>query len=385
MAEERHGSTMRRAAVAAALIAALCFPAYLSAAARHIPSAARHSRPATVPSGLHVQGNQLVDGTGQVVRLLGVDRSGTEYACIQGWGIFDGPSDATSVQNIASWHTNAVRVPLNEDCWLGINGVPPQYGGVNYQNAIANYVSLLNQYGLVAILDLHWAAPGSTPATSQLPMPDADHAPTFWRQVAAAYKANSSVIFDLFNEPYPDSNRDTTAAWHCWRYGGTCRGLSYKAAGMQSLVNAVRRAGSTNVVMLGGVQYSGTLSHWLQYKPTDPAGEMAASWHTYNFSVCNNQTCWDGTVAPVAQQVPLITGEIGENDCADGYIDPLMAWLDGHGISYLAWTWDTWPCTSGPTLITSYDGTATNYGLGYQDHLATLAAGTPTPTATATP
>ena len=49
-------------------------------------------------TGLHVQGNQIVNGSGQVVRLLGVDRSGTEYACIQGWGIFVGPSDATSVQ-----------------------------------------------------------------------------------------------------------------------------------------------------------------------------------------------------------------------------------------------------------------------------------------------
>lgn len=35
-------------------------------------------------SGLHVQGNQLVNGSGQAIRLLGVDRSGTEYACIQG-------------------------------------------------------------------------------------------------------------------------------------------------------------------------------------------------------------------------------------------------------------------------------------------------------------
>src|SRR2546422_3166294 len=52
-------------------------------------------------------------------RLRGVNRSGTEYACAQGWGMFDGPSDSASVQAIASWKANVVRVPLNETCWLG--------------------------------------------------------------------------------------------------------------------------------------------------------------------------------------------------------------------------------------------------------------------------
>src|SRR5436305_5983091 len=97
----------------------------------------QHAQASTAMTGLHVQGNQIVNGNGQPIRLLGVDRSGTEYACIQGWGIFDGPSDAASIQAITSWHTNAVRVPLNEDCWLGINGAPAAYSGATYQQAIA--------------------------------------------------------------------------------------------------------------------------------------------------------------------------------------------------------------------------------------------------------
>src|SRR6202521_5093595 len=99
-----------------------------------------------------VSGNHLVDGAGQVIELHGVNRSGTEYACIQGWGIFDGPSDAASIQAIASWHVNAVRVPLNEDCWLAINGVAAAYSGTTYRTAIVNYVNLLHAAGLYAIL-----------------------------------------------------------------------------------------------------------------------------------------------------------------------------------------------------------------------------------------
>lgn len=347
-----------------------------------------HHTSAAVPAsitGLHVVGNQIVNGSGQTVRLLGVDRSGTEYACIQGWGIFDGPNDATSVQAMVSWHINAVRVPLNEDCWLNINGVNSAYGGANYQNAIINYVNLLNSYGLVAILDLHWNAPGTAQATGQQPMPDADHSPTFWSQVASTFKGNSSVIFDLYNEPYPDSNQDTTAAWTCWRDGGTCPGVSFTTAGMQTLVNSVRNAGANNVIMLGGVEYSNSLSHWLSYKPTDPQNNLTASWHSYNFNICNTQTCWDNQIAPVGQQVPVIAGEIGENDCAHGYIDTLMPWMDSHGFSYLGWTWDTWNCSSGPALISDYSGTPTNYGVGYQNHLAALAGTTPTAVPTSTP
>jgi hypothetical protein len=76
-----------------------------------------------------VNENHLVAAHGAQLRLLGVDRSGTEYMCLGGSEIFDGPASAESVQAMAAWHINAVRVPLNEDCWLGIDGISPQTGG----------------------------------------------------------------------------------------------------------------------------------------------------------------------------------------------------------------------------------------------------------------
>ena len=337
---------------------------------------------------LHVAGNRLVDANGNTVVLHGVDRSGTEYDCVQGNGIFDGPNDQASITAIKSWGpVNAVRVPLNEACWNAESYVNSAYAGANYINAIKSYVSLLNSNGIVAILDLHWtdgaytgpsSACSSAEATCQKPMPDAAEAIPFWTSVADTFKGNDAVIFDLFNEPYASraDNGDTAEGWQCWETGSPCTGISYPVAGMQQMINAVRSAGANNVIMLGGEEYSNDLTDWLQYEPTDPDHNLVDSWHSYNFNTCSTQSCWTSEVAPVAASVPVVAGEIGENDCAGTYINPLTTWLESAGISFLAWAWNAdFGCSSGPGLITDYTGTPTAYGAAYKAILQALPAG----------
>jgi hypothetical protein len=336
--------------------------------------------PTPTPSGFHVEGNRLFN-SGQPVRLHGVSYSGTAYACIQGWGIFSGPSDQVAVDAMKAWKINAVRLPLNEDCWLGINGVPPQYAGANYQQAIKDYVNLLNQNGLYAILDLHWSAPGTAAATSQQPMPDMDHTPDFWTSVANAFKSNDQVIFELFNEPWPDYQADSAAAWRCWRDGGICNGVPYQAAGMQTLVNAVRATGARHVIALGGVSWSNALSRWLEYKPTDPLNNLVAAWHVYDFNICSTVACYDATAGPVAAQVPLMVTEMGSRVCDATFMNNLWSWLDARSESYVVRTWDVGSTCSDMALQSDYyAGTPTAYGQIYKDHLAVVAAPPPTPT-----
>jgi len=358
---------------------------------------AREAR--AVVLSIHVSGNTLVDGSGQVVIPHGVNRMGTEYACIQNTGIFDGPSDLASVQAMKSWtNLNMVRLPLNEDCWLAINGVNAAYAGVNYQNAIASYVDLLTNNGLYVILDLHWSAPGSVPATEQQSMPDKEHSIPFWEEVANRFKTNPAVIFDLFNEPFPDCNGqrngDTPAAWTTWRDGGTehlrvgdefCSQTTYEAVGMQTLVTKIRATGATNVIMVSGVGWGGIMTQWLTYKPTDdPLGQLVASHHRYrppnpppSQQWCWAWSCWDSQLAPIALQVPLVTGELGEDaadvNCTHAFIDEYMTWADVNKVGYLGWTWNTSPlyCLD---LITSYDGTPTTYGQRYKSRFAPLFA-----------
>lgn len=336
-------------------------------------SSSPQAHAASAPSvfGLHTSGNRILNQDGVAIRPLGVNRSGTEYMCIYNAGIFDGPSDAASVDAMASWHINAVRVPLNEDCWLAINGAPAADAGANYQQAIVNYVNLLNSRNIIPILDLHWNAAGTTQAKGQQAMPDLDHSVDFWTSVAQTFKGNTSVIFDLYNEPYPSS-------WDCWRNGSTapstapCADVNFAVAGMQTLVTAIRSTGATNVLMLGGLGYANWIHEWVQSAPTDPQHNLVASDHTYNFSGCVNESCVQLNL-DATTSVPVVFGELGENDCQHTFVDNVMNLLDRYNAGYLGWAWDTYDCNSFPSLISDYNGTPTQFGLGFKNHFTALA------------
>jgi endoglucanase len=327
--------------------------------------------------GLHVVGNKLV-ANGATVTLRGVSHAGTEYQCSNGAGIFEGPSDDSLVMPMLGWNVNAIRVPLNQNCWLGINGVPASFSGAKYQSALTTFVKMLRSHNLYVIVDLHRNDPGTNNQDQQQPMADADHSPTFWKSVATTFMGDTGVLFDLYNEPFVDTdNAQTSDPWACWLNGCTItssngiRG-SWQSAGMQSLVTAVRSTGATNVLVLGGLAYANDLSGWLTHMPSDPLNSLVAAFHEYNDTACSSQKCWTKTIAPVAAQVPLLTGELGEDDCGDGFIEGYMSWADGQGISYMGWAWNTWDCGGGPSLISNYSGGSTAFGAGYKAHLMSL-------------
>ncbi len=320
--------------------------------------------------------------------LRGADTSGTEYACVQEHSVFDGRREASpsSVAAMRSWGFDAARVQLNESCWLGVQGVPASVSGPAYRSAIEGYVRRLEAAGMYVIVDLHWSSTGGRrKADRQEPMPDERYGPAFWASVASAFKADPAVLFDLFNEPYPNRNQDTPAAWRCVVGGsasGACSGFAYPAAGLQQLLDAVRATGATNVVMAGGPQYAGSLDRWAEDHPSDPLHQLAASIHVYwrserqpDWSPCWAPSCWQQTIAPLAAEVPVVVGEFGELDCGDSLYLPFLGFADRHGLSYLAWAWFVGSCRAEPSLISAYDGTPTAYGAGYRQHLAALGLG----------
>src|ERR1700742_5134596 len=97
-------------------------PAVAGIACAFLVSVLGQAHGATVPLSISIEGNHFVNGSGQTVRLLGVNHPSFEYACEYGYAYNDGNMNAPDAAAIAAWHATAVRVPLNENCWLGING-----------------------------------------------------------------------------------------------------------------------------------------------------------------------------------------------------------------------------------------------------------------------
>jgi len=317
--------------------------------------------PGTRGLSIAVNGNLLVNSAGQAVTLHGVNISGTQWQCLAGTA-FDSPANDASIAAMVAWHVNAVRIPLNEDCWLGINGAKESSG--RYHREIRRYVQRLHAHGLYAILDLHWNAPGATLShmgarfSGNFGMADADHAPAFWASVASYFKRDHAVLFDLFNEP-------TEISWSCW-LNGCLSPRGFVTAGMQQLLDAVRSTGATQPVMVSGLEKASLDGQeWLTYHPTDPATQLVASAHIYGQ---RKLARFDSNLGVVAAQFPVVLGEVGEKDCGHVDLDALLPWADQHEVSYLAWDWFVGAC-SDPALISDYRGTPTPYGIGYREHL----------------
>ena len=330
------------AVLASSLLAAALVVGALS------PVTAVAAAPAPVPQ---VQGNRLVNATtGQTFIPRGVNIPGLEYSCVQGWSTLPASGEFAA---IASWEINTVRLPLNESCWLGLDGAPVGRTVAQYKADVKAWVDGATAAGLVVILDLHWNAPAGYTASGQRAMPD-ERSAAFWTSVATAYSAYPSVMFELFNEPY--SRSGFTLTWDCWKNGGclvpvendetaTLSGAKYAATGMQALVTAIRATGATQPLLLGGLNYSNDLTGWLANKPTDPLNQLVAAWHNYPGQGCST-SCWNSTITTVAASVPVVTTEFGNtaettstSTGSGNYLVPFMTWAEDHGIGYLPWAW----------------------------------------------
>ena len=356
-----------------------------------------------------VDGNVIRDArTGKEFVPHGVNWPSFEYACQQGWGYSNLGASPETARAMLDWNIDTVRIPLNQDCWLGEDGMPKAalLGPVpltsdGYRSAVEEFVTDMTDAGIVAILDLHWTAPPGYVADGLRPMPDS-RSDELWFSVAERFRANPSVIFDLFNEPHSrwDPNRpksppgsgtgswDFKLTWEGWVNGGQSATNHadteypftrprYKTVGMTDLVEAVRSTGATQPIILSGLDYANDLSKWDDFAPDD--SQLIAGFHNYPGQRCNNETCWTTEVAELSTQVPVITTEFGQNDCRSNFVRGYMDWADDFHIGYLAWAW--WdlelpggaPSCTNFALLDDLDGTPTpDYGAAYRQHLVSL-------------
>jgi hypothetical protein len=258
--------------------------------------------------------------------------------------------------------------------------------------------------GVYVILDSHFGAPGNICPNQQQAGPNTEHSVAFWSSVAAFYKTYPSVVFELFNEPFEDQFNIPTinADVDLVSGGGKVASVvfpnlgnvaySWTIQGLQGELDAVRATGAKNPVLTGSNAYDSDTGHWLQYHPTDSAGQLGAVWHAYPNGalgtpqyalpdcVGTNTVCGPATMAAAqairAAGFPVVITEYGDNVTTAAWSQTLLPFADKNGMSYMGWTWDVWGT---PTfdLITDASGTPDGaYGAYVKQHYLCMAAGT---------
>lgn len=440
---------------------------------------------------IQVQRNKLVDGTGKVVQMRGVNMATLEFYPIDiaatnaadpdywGGGLSPISADGKSYANPApdifkTWGVNSVRLPLNEQSYLAqicfhANGTSANGDPQNkYRAVVKQFVDYCTALGMYVILDLHKNSPkivftqgqpaqqAFSDSGTQQNMSDADNSPAFWKMIATDYKNYPNVIFDLFNEPtlvanvvappapalwvstaaysvgtaviyttadnpalqyflcianntnqtcpqHPVSWLSITSAqwaeWTAWRDGGVTNILygsestftqNWNTAGMQSLVDAVRSVGATQIVIAGAPSWQQDLSLWLHFTPVDPLKQIAAGWHAYPASGNDTQPGFpDGfnwANAVLAAGYPMILGETGDRSYTGAtavWFPTLLPWCTANSVSVLPWSWNPWSGQA-DDLIKDLAGTPTDgQGVYYKAYTQSfISGGTPVAKAT---
>jgi len=202
------------------------------------------------------------------------------------------------------------------------------------------------------ILDLHWSEGPEAGKGAQRDLPDANSV-LFWKDVASAYKADSRVLFELYNEPKIND-------WNLWLNGGSTGG--YQAVGMKALYDAVRGTGAQNLTLFGGLDYAYKLSGF-----PGIAGGTNVVLVTHPYDTGNKQPGnWDGDWGNLAATYPIVATEFGRlgsssNPCDPGYPSQVISYANSKGVSWIGWAWYVADCGF-PSLIADYQGTPTQTG-----------------------
>lgn len=320
----------------------------------------------SAPGGVAAVGPTLIDTrTCTPHRFVGLARSGLESWPTGDDRLYDPALAREDFRNIRGWGSNIVRIPLNPAYWVKTAA----HYDPGYPAQVDSAILRAHSQGLDVVIDMHFSDRGD-PANKAYRlerMADANHGITFWKEVAARYKDDGRVLFELYNEPHDIS-------WDTWLNGGPS-GDGYQAAGYQQLYDAVRSTGAKNLVIVNGLNWG--------YDMAEAGTHMLNGYnviygtHVYDWPE-KQPVRWDRDFGYLAAKVPVMIGEFGTTNCGTAYYEWVMAYADTHNMSWLSWAWYAPPADrpdllcSFAALITDWNGTPSPMGAVVKAHLQGL-------------
>ncbi|USB35073.1 glycoside hydrolase family 5 protein [Paenibacillus sp. YPG26] len=255
---------------------------------------------ASAASGFYVNGTKLYDSTGKPFVMRGVNHAHSWYK-----------NDLyTAIPAIARTGANTVRIVLS-------NG--SQYTKDDL-NSVKNIISLVSQFKMVAVLEVH-------DATGKDDTASLDNAVNYWISIKDALIGKEDrVIVNIANEWYGS-----------WNGSGWANG--YKAA-----IPKLRNAGIKNTLMVdcaGWGQYPQSIvDYGTSVFAADTLKNTIFSIHMYEYAGKDAATVKANMENVLAKGLVLIIGEFGGyHQGADVDETAIMKYGQEKGVGWLAWSW----------------------------------------------
>jgi hypothetical protein len=320
--------------------------------------ASAQSRPAgTPPAELRVVGNRIHAADGSEIWLQGVNVASLEWSA-------GGENVLKSIGvAIDDWRANVIRLPVAEKFWFG-RGEGQTDRGAAYRGLVDQCIQAASSRGAYTIVDLHeYKAPRQTHIQ-------------FWTDVADRYKGSPAVLFGLLNEPH-------SISWDIWRDGGTveerrpaANGViaenqqateTFKSPGFQAVIDAVRKTGARNIVVVAGLDWGYDLSGVVNGFALDDRGGNGI---VYDSHIYPWKSDWAGKVLVAAAKHPVLVGEVGAPLKRFDFIPPerhedpytwvpdMLGFIQQNKLHWTAWCFHT---SAAPVMISDWNYTPTPY------------------------
>jgi endoglucanase len=323
-------------------------------------------------------GAQIVDcRTGVPVRLRGVNRSGMEYAEPRGDASFLEAAglDEGELQEIGgTWRANVIRVPFNQDFVLRGRGAR---SAAEYLDALDRLIAWAAASGAYTVLDLQWMDADTAfgrhhdgTVNRVPPLPNAASIDA-WGTLAARYRDEPAVLFDLFNEPHDPTFDDVNPlmgvlpSGELWRLPGRQVGMEEWQPWARKLIDVTRAERPDALVFVSGVGWAYDLRGMpLIDRAGNPLPNVVYSTHVYpwlrtrTFARGSLEADWTRAFGHLAERVPVFAGEWGGGNDDLGWGQRLNAYFDRLGMGWAAWSWADWPTLVGNCRACDYTPTA---------------------------
>lgn len=250
------------------------------------------------PMKFHVEGNRIVDESGNEVILRGltpVDPLTLNYHTETGSDKFL-LWDEEIFQKMSEWNADIVRLPIGPYNWR-IKGKDKVF------EIIDQAIEWASKYGMYIYIDFHGIGfPPTEEYSTQWSATSQDEIIDFWNAISKYYKDNNVVAFyELFNEPtfsgnWPPTKESLGKDWLDWK------------TFVEEVVDTIRANDPESIIIVGGLVWA----HDISFVSNEPIARsnIAYAVHPYPATMWY-PISWEEAFVVIKNEYPVFITEFG--------------------------------------------------------------------------